>query len=117
MTNIRAYLRKLISGINPVPGLTVWQMPLFHSGALYGFIFYAIYWDTPVAFGIPDMILTSNLAMECLNHLDVEATVLPPSILEDMCHNEKCLSVLRKLKVVAFGGGRCHRRGRDDRST
>jgi hypothetical protein len=81
-------------------------MPLFHSGALYGFIFFAIYWDTPVAFGIPDTMLSSDLAMNCLDNLDVEATVLPPSILEEMCTSERCIISLKRLKVVAFGGGK-----------
>ncbi|KAJ4413894.1 putative NRPS-like protein biosynthetic cluster [Gnomoniopsis sp. IMI 355080] len=84
--------------------VVVTHMPLFHSGALYGFIFFAIYWDTPIALGIPDMMLSWELAMDCLDNLNVEATVLPPSILEEMCQSERCMETLKDLKIVAFGG-------------
>ncbi|KAL9080499.1 MAG: hypothetical protein Q9157_000733 [Trypethelium eluteriae] len=79
-------------------------MPLFHAAALYVFIFFVVYWESPVALGIPERALSSDLVVECLNNMDVECAALPPSVLEDMSQSEECIAALKKLKLVVFGG-------------
>ncbi|KAI1406984.1 hypothetical protein F5Y13DRAFT_207076 [Hypoxylon sp. FL1857] len=88
-------------------------MPLFHAAALYLFVFHALYWDTPIAFPIIDRPLSSDLVIECLDNLDVELVVLPPSILEDMSQSEEGITALKKLNMVSFGGGSLGREAGD----
>lgn len=78
-------------------------MPLFHAAGLYTFII-SLYWDTPVVFGV-ERPLSSDLVVECLKNLDVEAAFLPPVILEDMSQEANYMSQLKKLKFTLFGGG------------
>jgi hypothetical protein len=40
-----------------------------------------------------------------LKYSDTGYTVLPPAILEQMSRSEEALGELKKLHVVAFGGG------------
>ncbi|POR38206.1 Nonribosomal peptide synthetase [Tolypocladium paradoxum] len=60
-------------------------MPLFHAG---GFIislgFLGIFYEMPVALGMPDQPLSPELALKCLSHADVDCAVLPPSIVEEL---------------------------------
>ncbi|KAI0508961.1 hypothetical protein F5B22DRAFT_638347 [Xylaria bambusicola] len=74
-------------------------MPLFHAAALYVFVLNVIWWKVPVVLGLGDRPLTSDLTMECLEHLEVESAVLPPSILEDMSQDAGCVEALRKLHL------------------
>lgn len=80
-------------------------MPLFHAAALYVFIINVVWWQTPIALGLADKPLTADLVMDCLNHLNVESAVLPPSILEDMSNDEECIKSLKKLKLIPIAGG------------
>lgn len=80
-------------------------MPLFHAAALYTFIMFAIYFDTPLVIGIGDRPLTSDLVVESLNSIDVDVILLPPSILEELSVTEEGIAALKRLQIVAFGGG------------
>ncbi|KAI1858540.1 uncharacterized protein JN550_012587 [Neoarthrinium moseri] len=77
----------------------------FRPSALYVFVFYVIYWNTPIVLGLSGRALTSDLVMECLEHLDIDCAVIPPSVLEDMSQSQKHISALRRLKLVSWGGG------------
>jgi hypothetical protein len=52
-----------------------------------------------------DRSMSSELMAQCLQKLDVDAVLLPPVILEQMSHNEAYVEILKRLKIVAFGGG------------
>lgn len=80
-------------------------MPLFHAAGLYLSTILAVYLKSPVALGIADRPLSSDLVQECLQHCDAESTFLPPAILEDMSHSQDFIESLARLKYVAFGGG------------
>lgn len=80
-------------------------MPLFHAAGLYLFIYSVLYFDTPIALGVSDRPLSIDLVVECLDNLDVEGAMLPPTMLEEMSQNDEWIRPLMKLKIVAFGGG------------
>ncbi|KAI1750591.1 nonribosomal peptide synthetase [Xylaria castorea] len=80
-------------------------MPLFHAAALYTFVFLSIYFATPTCFAIPDVALSADFVVECLMNMDVESAILPPSLLEDVSQSDEGMAVLKKLNMVAFGGG------------
>ncbi|KAI0595739.1 hypothetical protein F4775DRAFT_347071 [Biscogniauxia sp. FL1348] len=80
-------------------------MPLFHAAGMYFFLQTSIYWGVPVAIGIADRPLTAELAVECIENLDIQGTILPPAILEDISANEELVKKLTKLSTVLFGGG------------
>ncbi|RYC63917.1 hypothetical protein CHU98_g2299 [Xylaria longipes] len=80
-------------------------MPLFHAAALYTFIFLSIYFATPTCFAIPDTALSADFVVECLMNMNAESAILPPSLLEDISQSEEGMAVLKKLNMVAFGGG------------
>ncbi|KAI1332355.1 nonribosomal peptide synthetase [Xylariaceae sp. FL0255] len=80
-------------------------MPLFHAAGMYSSLVNLIFYGTPMAYGLTDRPLSSDLAAECLRYSEVEATFLPPAILEDMSQDDSYIETLTKLKSVAFGGG------------
>ncbi|KAI1349456.1 hypothetical protein F5Y01DRAFT_289187 [Xylaria sp. FL0043] len=80
-------------------------MPLFHAAGLYSFLTSALYFEAPVAFGIPDRPLSADSVAECLDQLDVQGTLLPPAILEDMSQTDRHVESLKKLNMVVFAGG------------
>ncbi|CAJ2512511.1 Uu.00g055260.m01.CDS01 [Anthostomella pinea] len=80
-------------------------MPLFHAAGMYLFLITAIYYGTPIALGVVDRPLSSDLVAECLKYADVEGAMLPPAILEDMSQSDQHIEQLKKLKMAVFGGG------------
>ncbi|KAI3400709.1 hypothetical protein diail_1918 [Diaporthe ilicicola] len=80
-------------------------MPLFHIAGLLCAVSMSMFWDTPVCLGIAERPLSSDLVVECLDNLDVQSTLLPPALIEDLSQSEEGLKALTKLDVVAFGGG------------
>lgn len=79
------------------------SVPLFHAAGLYIFIHH-IYYNSSVALAV-DRPLSADTVAECLDNVDADATLLPPSILEDMSQSEPCIKALQKLKHVVFAGG------------
>lgn len=79
------------------------SVPLFHAAGLYIFIHH-IYYNSSVALAV-DRPLSADTVAECLDNVDADATLLPPSILEDMSQSEHCIKALQKLKHVVFAGG------------
>ncbi|KUI54166.1 Carboxylic acid reductase [Cytospora mali] len=80
-------------------------MPLFHIAGLLCVVNLSLYFDTPVALGIPDRPLSADNVIECLENLDVESAFLPPAVIEDMSQTDEGTKALTSLNVVAFGGG------------
>ncbi|KAI0007681.1 nonribosomal peptide synthetase [Xylariaceae sp. FL0662B] len=94
---IRAWARKSKRAFVP--------MPLFHAGALYFFVISVVYWGSPIALGMANRPLSSNVTFECLENLDAQGAMLPPAILEDMSLSVDYIKTLAKLEIVVFGGG------------
>ncbi|KAI1637851.1 hypothetical protein F4809DRAFT_299478 [Biscogniauxia mediterranea] len=84
-------------------------MPLFHAAGLYFFLQTAIYWGVPFALSIPDRPVNAELVTECIENLDIQGSILPPAILEDMSVSEESVKALKKLSMVFFGGGNLSR--------
>ncbi|OTA98386.1 hypothetical protein M426DRAFT_258942, partial [Hypoxylon sp. CI-4A] len=82
----------------------LYTVPLFHAGGIYLFLTRAIYWANPVALGIVDRPISADLAVECLDNLDVQGILLAPFVLEEMSKSTRCIQALAKLKMVIFGG-------------
>lgn len=80
-------------------------MPLFHMAGLLCTVSVGLYWGTPVALGISDRPLTAELIVDTLNHVDVQAMLLAPAVIEDMSQTEEGIAALAKLNAVCFGGG------------
>ncbi len=80
-------------------------MPLFHAAALFISLMLVHYWDLPVALGIGDRPLSSDLVIDCLKNLDADAALLPPVLLEELSKDLETIKPLAKLSYVAFGGG------------
>jgi thioester reductase-like protein len=80
-------------------------MPLYHAAALYVSLLMVHYWDLPVALGIGDRPLSSDMAVQCLKYADVDSVLLPPAILEELSQSKESVDVLKDLAYVTFGGG------------
>ncbi|KAM4058812.1 male sterility protein [Hirsutella rhossiliensis] len=80
-------------------------MPMFHAAAVYVFLSMAIFYGQPIALGIPERPLNSDLVIQCLAQSGADAALLPPSIMEELSHTEEGIETLRKLNFVSFGGG------------
>ncbi|KAI0195467.1 hypothetical protein F4808DRAFT_327585 [Astrocystis sublimbata] len=80
-------------------------MPLFHAAGLYCFMVTSLYFETPLALGLPDRPLSAELVAECLENVGADATMLPPALLEDMSQSERTMEPLKKLNLVCFAGG------------
>ncbi|KAK0625127.1 hypothetical protein B0T17DRAFT_493095 [Bombardia bombarda] len=80
-------------------------MPLYHAAAMYVSMIMIHYWDTPVALGVGDRPLSTDMVIEEIKYADVESVVLPPAILEEISQSDEQIKVLRKLHYAMFGGG------------
>ncbi|KAJ3577520.1 hypothetical protein NPX13_g3049 [Xylaria arbuscula] len=80
-------------------------MPLFHAAGLFMFLATALYFETPVAFTIPERPLSPDSLVDFLDNVDVQGTILPPAILEEMSQNDRYVEALKKLNMVFFAGG------------
>ncbi|KAJ0123869.1 nonribosomal peptide synthetase [Diaporthe amygdali] len=85
--------------------LPLWQGKKVAMPGLLCVVGMSMFWDTPVCLGIAERPLSSDLVVECLEKLDVQSTLLPPALIEDLSQSEEGLKSLTKLNVVAFGGG------------
>lgn len=80
-------------------------MPMFHAAAVYVSTAMAIFYGHPIALGIPERPLNSDLVIQCLGQSGTDAALLPPSIMEELSHTDEGVEALKKLKFVSFGGG------------
>ncbi|KAJ5897984.1 hypothetical protein N7504_008272 [Penicillium tannophilum] len=76
--------------------------PYFHLMGLISF-FESIFHNIPFV-SSPDKPLSVDLLVTVLQEAKPTATILPPSILEDMSQSEEALECLRTLDFVCFGG-------------
>ncbi|KAF7115496.1 hypothetical protein CNMCM5793_002454 [Aspergillus hiratsukae] len=79
--------------------------PLFHTAGIMPTVLSGFYYNTPVIFRDPSVPLTGDNVVEWLQNSGATYTVLPPAILEQMSRSQAALDELKKLQVVAFGGG------------
>ncbi|KAF7154930.1 hypothetical protein CNMCM5623_003188 [Aspergillus felis] len=76
--------------------------PYFHLMGLV-FFFESIFHNVPFVAN-PDQPLSVNLLTDIIRATHPTATILPPSILEDMSRSQKGLECLGTLKFVCYGG-------------
>ncbi|KAI1152952.1 hypothetical protein F4825DRAFT_417250 [Nemania diffusa] len=88
-------------------------MPLFHAAALYNFFYGSIYRNITTILGIGEKPLTADIIIECLDNVNYDGILLPPSILEDASHSEEYMSKLSRLGMVVVGGGNLTKRAGD----
>ncbi|KAI0200561.1 hypothetical protein F4808DRAFT_460671 [Astrocystis sublimbata] len=80
-------------------------MPLFHAASHYTFFYISVYRNLTTVLTIHEKPLSADLALACIENVDFQAILLPPSVLEDITHSEESISKLKKLKLIVFGGG------------
>ncbi|EFY86027.1 NRPS-like enzyme, putative [Metarhizium acridum CQMa 102] len=81
-------------------------MPAFHAaGLLFGMLSLGIYYAVPAALPLPDQPLTPDLTIRSLQYSGADATFLPPSIVEELSLMPDGVEQLKRMKIVAFGGG------------
>ncbi|KAL4804550.1 NRPS-like enzyme [Aspergillus unguis] len=76
--------------------------PYFHLMGLVAF-FESIFHNLPFV-ASPDQPLSVKFLTDILHHTRPTATILPPSILENMSESDEALACLSKLKFVCYGG-------------
>ncbi|KAJ5930540.1 acetyl-CoA synthetase-like protein [Penicillium verhagenii] len=79
--------------------------PLFHTAGIAPTVLSGFYYNTPLIFRDPSVPLTGDNVVEWLQNSGATYTVLPPAILEQMSRSQVALDEMKKLQVVAFGGG------------
>ncbi|KAJ8125535.1 hypothetical protein O1611_g8104 [Lasiodiplodia mahajangana] len=79
-------------------------MPLFHAAALYNFVYGSLFRDITTILGCGEKPLTADLVIECLDNVNYDGILLPPSVVEDLSHNDEYVSKLSKLGMVIVGG-------------
>jgi acyl-CoA synthetase (AMP-forming)/AMP-acid ligase II len=79
--------------------------PLFHTAGIAPTVLSGFYYNTPVIFRDPLVPFTGDNVVEWLQNSGATYTVLPPVILEQMSRSQVALDELKRLQVVAFGGG------------
>lgn len=82
-------------------------MPLFHIAGTMMLLLCTVFYGAQMTLGIPGKFLTAESVAESIAYADVDAVILPPSILEDLSLNEEWMEQLAKLAWVGFGGGKC----------
>ncbi|KAM0256172.1 hypothetical protein ACHAQJ_005151 [Trichoderma viride] len=80
-------------------------MPLFHIAGTLAIVVCTVFYGAHMTLGIPGRFLTAELVAESIAYAEVDAVILPPSIIEDLSLNEEWMEQLTKLAWVGFGGG------------
>lgn len=81
-------------------------MPFFHAAGIVFYLVGVAYWDIPFVLGLPDRLLTPDLAAECIKNIGADAALLPPAIIEQMALEEEQVAALKRLTHLIFGGGK-----------
>ncbi|PWY68472.1 acetyl-CoA synthetase-like protein [Aspergillus heteromorphus CBS 117.55] len=82
--------------------LVLSSTPYFHLMGLVSF-FESIFHNIPFV-ASPEKLLSVGFLIDLIRHTKPTATILPPSILEDMSHSEEGLACLGSMKFVCYGG-------------
>lgn len=77
--------------------------PMFHASAI-STLFLSI-WNTVPTILPPPIPLTAELANDIVVNCNIEATIMPPSILSEMAGNQRYLENLWRCTSVMYGGG------------
>ncbi|RLL93364.1 hypothetical protein CFD26_101118 [Aspergillus turcosus] len=97
-----AFFQDLVSADPHPSDLVLSITPYFHLMGLVSF-FESIFHNIPFA-AMPDQPLSVNLLIDVIRATHPTATILPPSILEDMSRFQEALECLGTLKFVCYGG-------------
>jgi acyl-CoA synthetase (AMP-forming)/AMP-acid ligase II len=80
--------------------------PSFHpGGVIWTQLIAAIYYTTPGVLP-PDQPLTGDLVLKCMQHSPADTLYAPPSLLEEVALLDGALEQLKRMRFVAFSGGR-----------
>jgi len=82
---------------------TLLLFPMFHASAI-STLFLSI-WNTVPTILPPPIPLTAELANDMIANCDIEAAIMPPSILSEMAGNQGYLENLWRCTSVMYGGG------------
>ncbi|KAF7131232.1 hypothetical protein CNMCM5793_004282 [Aspergillus hiratsukae] len=97
-----AFFQDLLSADPHPSDLALSITPYFHLMGLASF-FESIFHNIPFV-AMPDQPLSVNLLIDVIRATHPTATILPPSILEDMSRSPEALECLGTLKFVCYGG-------------
>ncbi|GIK05627.1 putative NRPS-like protein biosynthetic cluster [Aspergillus viridinutans] len=97
-----AFFQDLLSADPHPSDLVLSITPYFHLMGLASF-FESIFHNIPFV-ATPDQPLSVNLLIDVIRATHPTATILPPSILEDMSRSQEALECLGTLKFVCYGG-------------
>jgi nucleoside-diphosphate-sugar epimerase/aryl carrier-like protein len=97
-----AFFQDLLSADPHPSDLALSVTPYFHMMGLVS-LFESIFHNVPFV-TIPDQPLSVNLLTDVIRATHPTATILPPSILEDMSLSQDALECLGTLKFVCYGG-------------
>ena len=76
--------------------------PNFHSAAIAIKLGFSVFFNSPMV-SPPNGPLTADIATAFLEHANVEAGSLPPSILHEMATDPKSIVCLKHVKYVCYG--------------
>lgn len=82
---------------------TLLLFPMFHASAI-STLFLSI-WNTVPTILPPPIPLTAELANDMIINCDIQASIMPPSILAEIAGNQVYLENLWKCTSVMYGGG------------
>ena len=82
---------------------TLLLFPMFHASAI-STLFLSI-WNTVPTILPPPIPLTAELANDMIVNCNIEAAIMPPSILSEIAGNQRYLENLWRCTCVMYGGG------------
>ncbi|CAD0108122.1 unnamed protein product [Aureobasidium uvarum] len=101
--NIRALTGQMIQTDAYKGKRTLLLFPMFHASAI-STLFLSI-WNTVPTVLPPPIPLTAELANDMLVNCNIEASIMPPTILAEIAGNQEYLENLWKCNSVMYGGG------------
>ncbi|KAJ5715826.1 NRPS-like enzyme [Penicillium malachiteum] len=97
-----SFFNDLVSDDHKSPHLILSMTPYFHLMGLLSF-WESIFHNIPFV-ASPEKLLSVDFVINIVRHTKPTATLLPPSILEDMSHSEDGLACLSSMEFVCYGG-------------
>lgn len=80
-------------------------MPLFHAAGIMLTTLCAFYYNTTIVFRDPSRPITGDNVAKWLQNSNPGWTAIPPAILDQMSQSDEAMNELKRLHIVAFGGG------------
>ena len=78
--------------------------PMFHASGLIINLAFSIFYDHKLILPGPGQLKVETLT-DAIRHVHIDVLLAPPSLLEDLSLDPEALSILDKVKDVAYGGG------------